>query len=331
MAAAESANIVLEVAESAESPTGENSHSSSLLNSLNQAQKSELSRKRKVEQPKGSGEKRKSKTPTDPSKISPKDRIKEFPNEYLEVRHDKLFCLACRKELSLKKSTINNHVYSNTHKNSKEALVRKEAREGDISNYLKKYDKEEQPAGTSLSMAERVYRVRVVENFLRAGIPLSKVDSLRGLLEEDGMKLTHSSHLADCIPLLLKQEKEKLRAELEETFVSDIFDGTTRSGEVLAIVLRFVKEGNIEQRLVRLVLLAKSVNGDELAREVLTTLSTELGVTGSKLLACIRDGASVNTKAMATLRIMYPQVMNIVCLSHAPRFGWVTVFDIQLR
>ena len=31
------------------------------------------------------------------------------------------------------------------------------------------------------------------------------------------------------------------------------------------------------------VLLAKSVNGDELAREVLTTLSTELGVTQCSL------------------------------------------------
>ena len=166
-------------------------------------------------------------------------------------------------------------------------------------------------------MEERVYKVRVVENFLKAGIPLSKVDSLCGLLEENGLKLTHSSHLADSIPLLLKQEKEKLRAEVEGTFVSAIFDGTTLSGEALAIVLRFVQEGKIEQRLVRLLLLAKSVSGDELAREVLSVLSTELGVTSSKLLACMRDGASVNTKAMATLTVMYPKVMNIVCFSHA--------------
>ncbi len=53
-------------------------------------------------------------------------------------------------------------------------------------------NKEEHPAGTSVSMEEHVYRVRVVEGFLAAGVPLAKVDSLRSLLED-------SSHLADYI------------------------------------------------------------------------------------------------------------------------------------
>ena len=39
-------------------------------------------------------------------------------------------------------------------------------------------------------MEERVYRTRVVDAFLRAGIPIAKVDRLRGLLEENGLKLT---------------------------------------------------------------------------------------------------------------------------------------------
>ena len=49
----------------------------------------------------------------------------------------------------------------------------------------------------------------------------------------------------------------------------------------------------------------------------LTVLSTELGVVGENLLACMRDGASVNGKAMCTIGIMYPKVMNITCFSHA--------------
>ena len=118
-------------------------------------------------------------------------------------------------------------------------------------------------------------------------------------------------------PLLLKQEKEKIHAEVAGTFVSAIFDGTTRFGEALAICLRFVQDGKLEQRLVRLLLLAKSVTGDELARELLTVLYTELGVPGSNLLACMRDGASVNGKAMRTIAIMYPKVMKITCFSHA--------------
>ena len=203
---------------------------------------------------------------SDPKTVFPSTRVKEFPGECLEVRLGKLFCVACREELLLKKSTIKNHIYSgNKHSDAKARLAKKEARERDIADRLVVHDKEEQPAGTSVSMAERVYRVKVVENFLRAGIPLSKVDTLRALPEENGLRLTHSSHLADYIPFLLQQKKELIRSELENEYISAVFDGMTRDGEALAIVVRFVKDWRIEQRLVRLLLLAKPVTGDELA------------------------------------------------------------------
>ena len=159
------------------------------------------------------------------------------------------------------KSTVRNHIYSgNKHKNSKRKLAEKEARERDIASYLKKVDKQEPAAGSLVSMEERVYRVRVVEAFLSAGIPLAKVDCLRGLLEENGLKLTSSTHLYDFIPPLLKEEKESLRAEIEGKCVSAIFDGTIRFGEALAISLRFIKDRKLQQRLVRLLLLAKPVS-----------------------------------------------------------------------
>ena len=44
-----------------------------------------------------------------------------------------------------------------------------------------------------------VYRVCVVEQFLKSGIPISKIDSLISLLEEGSQRLTHtcSSHLSE--------------------------------------------------------------------------------------------------------------------------------------
>ena len=177
------------------------------------------------------------------------------------------------------------------------------------------YNKTEQ-SGTSLFMAERVYRVKVVENFLRAGIPLAKVDDLRALLEENGLKLTHSFHLADYIPVLLQQEKETLKNEIQGGPVSVVFDATTREGEALAVVVRCVRGWKLQQRLIRLLLLARPITGDELAREILAVLSTELGIGSTKLLACMRDRASVNSKAMHTIGIMYPGVMDIGCFSH---------------
>ena len=76
----------------------------------------------------------------------------------------------------LKKSTVKNHIFSgNKHKDAKDRLAKKEARERDIAASLAIYDKAEKPAGTSVSMAERVHQVKVVKSLLRAGIPLSKV------------------------------------------------------------------------------------------------------------------------------------------------------------
>ena len=55
------------------------------------------------------------------------------------------------------------------------------------------YDQQVHPKGSaSVSMDARVYRVRVVEKFLRNGIPMSKIDSLRPLLDAD-LLIAHTS------------------------------------------------------------------------------------------------------------------------------------------
>ena len=159
--------------------------------------------------------------PTDPKGISPSIRVKEFPGKCLRVRIGKLFCVACREELALKKGTIKNHIEGgNKYLKAKEKLAQKDAKERDIAESLKAYDREVQPAGTSVAMEVRVYRAKVVEYFLQAGIPLAKIDELRGLLEKNAFRLCHSSHLADYIPPILRNEKLAIRQEIEGKGVS---------------------------------------------------------------------------------------------------------------
>ena len=88
-----------------------------------------------------------------------------------------------------------------------------------------------------------------------------------------------------------------------------IFDGTSRLGEALVVVLRFMDldSWSLQQRLVRMQLLAKSMCGDEIARELISILSTELGIPGAKLLASMRDRASTNNVAMRTMKVVYPR------------------------
>ena len=63
-------------------------------------------------------------------------------------------------------------------------------------------------------------------------------------------------------------------------------------------------------------MLAKSLCGEEVAREVLTVLSTKLGIPGSRLIAIMRDRAAVNNVAVRTLAIMYLSAIDIGCFSH---------------
>ena len=66
------------------------------------------------------------------------------------------------------------------------------------------------------------------------------------------------------IPFILNQEFENIHEEINGKDVSVIFDGTTRLGEALAIVVHYVDpEWKILQRLVHLQMLVKSVTGEE--------------------------------------------------------------------
>ena len=129
-------------------------------------------------------------------------------------------------------------------------------------------------------------------------------------MEENAFRLTHSSHLSHYITPLHLKEKQTIRELISGRDVSLISDGTSRLGEALAIVVRFCVGWSIKQKLVRLSMLAKSLSGEEIAREILTVLSTQLGIPSGNLLAIMRDRASVNNVAV------YPSAIDIGCFSH---------------
>ena len=67
----------------------------------------------------------------------------------------------------------------------------------------------------------------------------------------------------DLIPFIHKQEFERIQGEISGKDVSVVFDGTTRLGEALTVVVRYVyTEWLITQRLVRLQMLVKSITGE---------------------------------------------------------------------
>ena len=108
-------------------------------------------------------------------------------------------------------------------------------------------------------------RVTVVPSFLCAAVPLNKLECVRDLLEERAWRLTDRRHISDLVPFILKEEQSRIQEELAGRNVAVIFDGTTRLGEALAIVLHYVSdEWTLEQRQIQLQLLAKSYTGEEI-------------------------------------------------------------------
>ena len=288
--------------------------------SLKSPTASDLARKRKVQcnLPKHGKSFHPPKSKSNPKNVTASARLTEFPGENFTVSksNGQLFCNACREEIALKKTIIETHVKTSKHASGKECLEKKEARERDIAKSLEEYNNQFNPEGESLSVAYRVYRVKVVRSFMKAGVPLNKIDCFRELLEEEAFSLTSSRHLSDFIDVIAEDERKKVKEKIEGRDVSIIFDGTTHVAEALNIILRFVTEWKVHQRLIRLLLVTKPMNGEELAHQLLSTLSVDFSIPPSSLLAAARDRASVNNVAIRHLKILYPNLVDIGCFSH---------------
>ena len=206
----------------------------SLLSRLKSPKPSDLCRKRKVAS-NVSKRKRKSRgsTSAEPKHIQPHQRLRHFPSEPLTIAKNKklLFCEACREELSLNKGVLSNHMKSSKHIEGKRKLESNEAREKNIAEALRKHNEESHLVGETLPDSQQVYRVKVVTAFLQSGVPLSKVEYFRDILELYGYRLTDRRHLSDLIPFIRAQEESTIRKALNHTPISVIFDGTTNLGK----------------------------------------------------------------------------------------------------
>lgn len=87
------------------------------------------------------------------------------------------------------KSVISLHIKSAKHAAGVERLKSKSAREKNISDLLKKYDEEVHPVGEGLPEDVHIYLIKVLALlgcFLKAGVPLNKVDHFRDIKVHTG-------------------------------------------------------------------------------------------------------------------------------------------------
>ena len=145
---------------------------------------------------------------TSTPRVGAHERVLEFSGEHMSVSAGKLYCNACNETVQTKHSIVKAHVTSSTHKAGKERKAKALVHQATLTASWKKYSSEHKDdlAGIGLSKAVQddviVKRANVVEAFLKAGIPLSKIDYLRPILESGYGRLTFSTHMAQLIPFL---------------------------------------------------------------------------------------------------------------------------------
>ena len=116
----------------------------------------------------------------------------------------------------MKKSALIQHVTSVKHATGKERLASKQARERNIADMLRKYNKDEHAIGETLSEEVRFYRIKLVTSFLKAGIPLSKIDCFLDLLEENAFRLSQASNLSQLVPFIHQQEQISVKNQIDQ-------------------------------------------------------------------------------------------------------------------
>lgn len=279
--------------------------------------KADISRKRKIQRNPGNV-KRSKRGSKDPKLVSAWERVKQYKNEHLTVVNGKLRCDACKEIILKKKSSIKKHVLTKKHLTGKKTIEASKIRQQSIVDILRRNDARVHPKGETLPNEMRLFPYDLVEMCLKAGIPIAKIDCMRPFLEKYGHCLTSSGHLSETIPLVLEREKEILKTDISiANEFSVVFDGSSRLGEVLAIVLCYIDtQWKIQQRLLKLETLEKSLKSQELAQRLIQCLAVEFSICSEMIISATKDGAAVNEAALNQVKFYFPNIFSITCFSH---------------
>ena len=252
-----------------------------------------------------------------PTNVSLEQRLKEYPNQSFTISGDQLRCVACKKPLQNIKSTLDAHVTGSVHRAAVKQLQERISSEADVHRELISYYTENPgEKGSSVAPDATAYRFAVVQTLLAAGIPLSKLDLLRPVLERSGFALTAATHMMQLVPKVEAAEFGRVVAELDGQRLSLSFDGTTRLGEAVNIVARWCSSSfTIKQRLVRFVTLQQHADGARLAGLITALVLQQLHLPFDAVVAFSRDSAAVNGAAIGMLG-MFSSAANVMCVSH---------------
>lgn len=163
------------------------------------------------------------------------------------------------------------------------------------------------------------FRHAEVKTLMDCGIPLLKVDTGLGSQQKRaGMPVGTSQELrATYIPLLHAEELTVLRKELADEWLCVIFDGTTRVGEVMAVVVRYcTKDFKLQQCLTDCF--TTLMTGAQMSGSLVRLLVQRVGPhIFERTIAAARDSCSTNGAALRSIKVCaLPDLVDVLCFSH---------------
>lgn len=274
-----------------------------------------------------------SKTRTDPVKVSVWDRLHELGSQGpLIVSAGALMCECCQTILSLKKSTIMNHLRGSTHSLKLEAYNEAKRRKEKFQRLVVP-SSTSPPTNQSIVVAStsaktaslralELHRYEVAYATLAEGLPFAmfgRVDGAMRRLLEVGRGNLPLRDISDIVPQIRDQEVMKVvEAITAAPAISIAFDTTTEKDELFALVVRFVtKDMRIEHRWLSFKMLSKALTGADTCALLIQLICTSAGVALDKVHYATRDGAPVNGAAMGLITPLVPRLVDFICLSHS--------------
>ena len=115
-----------------------------------------------------------------------------------------------------------------------------------MTDYFREHPEE---INATLSPELHVERYRVVQACMASGVPLNCLNTLRPLIERGRVSLCDHSHMAMYVPKI--ETRDLLRSELRDRKLTLIYDGSSRLGECIVVIARWIDDNFvIQQRLI---------------------------------------------------------------------------------
>lgn len=228
-------------------------------------------------------------------------------DEPLSAHEGRLHCGACKCAVKHEPWAVKQHLATAKHSTAvKKAEARKASDQSVIEDIGQFFKEHPDVVGRTVGLEVQAYRYRVTETLLRAGVEISKADTMRNLLQRSGVPLTDSSHLRSFVPLVEQREIAQTRADVAGQHVCIAFDGTRRLGEAINVTGRFCSDKfEIKTRLLAFVTAAKSYDAGDLVRLLTPILLQQMQLDAKMVVAFARDAVACNGLAMSTLSSIF--------------------------